>query len=109
VPGHPVVPEPDGDGFLELDENGVPLGTWEWNPDTDEWEFDDIPPPLAPQEADPSTQPASQVPQTYDGMPKTGDNETDGGWMTSLGFSMIALGMILKYTHRRHSLKNRQK
>ena len=29
----------DGDGWIELDENGVPLGRWSWDDDMEEWVF----------------------------------------------------------------------
>ena len=37
----------DGDGWLELDEDGVPLGRWDWDEDLGEWVFEEFPPPLA--------------------------------------------------------------
>ena len=40
-PGHPLIP--DGDGWIELDDDGIPLGRWEWGPDG-EWIFDRFPP-----------------------------------------------------------------
>ena len=36
--------EQDGDGWLELDEFGVPLGRWSWDPDEEMWLFDPFPP-----------------------------------------------------------------
>ena len=45
APGHLVVP--DGDGYVEFDEDGTPLGRWTWDPDEGEWVFEEIPPPLA--------------------------------------------------------------
>lgn len=35
---------PDGDGWLELDEDGVPLGRWGWDIEAEEWIFDAFPP-----------------------------------------------------------------
>jgi hypothetical protein len=38
-----LVPQEDG-SYLELDEDGVPLGAWRYDPETDEWIFDEFPP-----------------------------------------------------------------
>lgn len=35
---------PSEDGYIEIDEDGTPQGTWTW--DDDEWVFEEIPPPL---------------------------------------------------------------
>ena len=36
---------PNGPGsFIEVDGNGTPLGEWKWNPDTQEWVFNEYPP-----------------------------------------------------------------
>jgi len=40
----PVSPDrliADGDGFIEIDDDGVELGYWEWNTDYEEWVFSD--------------------------------------------------------------------
>ena len=37
---------PDGDGWLQIDPDGVPQGRWELD-DEDEWIFEPLPPPLA--------------------------------------------------------------
>ncbi|MDR2296708.1 MAG: hypothetical protein LBD95_07920, partial [Clostridiales Family XIII bacterium] len=42
VPGNNLIP--DGSGYIELDENDVPLGRWEWDDDEDRWIFDEFPP-----------------------------------------------------------------
>ena len=42
VPNHELVP--DGDGFIEFDEDGVPLGRWEWSDDEGMWVLDEFPP-----------------------------------------------------------------
>jgi MYXO-CTERM domain-containing protein len=34
----------DNGRYIELDEDGVPLGEWHWNDDTETWEFDEYPP-----------------------------------------------------------------
>ncbi|HCC34532.1 MAG TPA: hypothetical protein DEQ02_02385 [Ruminococcaceae bacterium] len=41
-PGHTL--ERDGDGWIELDEDGVPLGRWTWDPARGVWIFDEFPP-----------------------------------------------------------------
>ena len=46
IPGAGLVQ--DGDGWLEIDENGVPLGRWEWDPEPEEWVFMDWDIPLGP-------------------------------------------------------------
>jgi hypothetical protein len=38
-----LVPQEDG-SFIELDEEGVPLGTWTRDPETYEWIFEEFPP-----------------------------------------------------------------
>jgi len=30
---------PDGDGYIEIDSGGYPLGKWDLNPDTGVWEY----------------------------------------------------------------------
>ncbi|MDR2156368.1 MAG: prealbumin-like fold domain-containing protein [Clostridiales Family XIII bacterium] len=42
-PGQTVIPQDDGT-YLVLDENGVPLGTWRYDPELGEWIFDAAPP-----------------------------------------------------------------
>jgi len=35
---------PYEDGFIELDENGTPIGVWKWDDDTEMWVFEeDVP------------------------------------------------------------------
>jgi hypothetical protein len=48
-PGSSLIPL-DGGGFLEIDEDGVPLGTWKYDDDEEAWIFDDeVPLALLPQ------------------------------------------------------------
>lgn len=52
--GHYLVPNDDG-SWTEFDDDGVPLGTWIYNPEIEEWEFfDEIVPlgAMAPQTSD---------------------------------------------------------
>jgi hypothetical protein len=44
--GNSLIPGPNGT-YVELDENGVPLGEWRYDDDAGEWVFDEYPPPLA--------------------------------------------------------------
>ena len=42
ISGHTLVPYEDG--FIELDENGTPIGVWKWDDDTEMWVFEeDVP------------------------------------------------------------------
>lgn len=78
TPGNTLVP--DGDGFLEFDENGVPLGKWDWDDDQGEWIFDEFPP-------------LGNLPQTgNDGAPP---------YMYIPGALLIALGLTLRYTDKK--------
>ena len=73
---------PDGDGWLELDEDGVPLGRWEWDPDLEMWVFDPFPPPLAD-------------------FPQTGALNLYS-YMFPLGAALIWVGiMVMRLTERR--------
>jgi hypothetical protein len=42
-PGNSIVPG-DGGTYIELDENGTPLGEWRYDEDNGEWIFDEYPP-----------------------------------------------------------------
>jgi hypothetical protein len=46
VPGHGLTPGPNGT-WIELGEDGLPLGEWHWDEPTEQWVFDEYPPPLA--------------------------------------------------------------
>ncbi|MDR2087978.1 MAG: hypothetical protein LBP73_01315, partial [Clostridiales Family XIII bacterium] len=43
APGHSLIPG-EGGVYIELDENGVPLGEWRWDDPTEQWIFDEYPP-----------------------------------------------------------------
>ncbi|MDR2770817.1 MAG: hypothetical protein LBB57_02140, partial [Clostridiales Family XIII bacterium] len=43
TPGRNVVPGENG-VYIELDENGIPLGEWRWDEPTQQWIFDEYPP-----------------------------------------------------------------
>ena len=42
LPYHELIP--DGDGFIEFDADGVPLGRWEYDGDEGVWIFNEFPP-----------------------------------------------------------------
>ncbi|MDL2288188.1 hypothetical protein LJC32_02270 [Oscillospiraceae bacterium OttesenSCG-928-F05] len=74
-PGNTLEPTDDG-GYIEVDEGGVPLGEWRWDPEPEEWVFDEYPP-------------LSNLP------------DAGGGslllWLPyGLGFGLIGLGSLLK-------------
>jgi hypothetical protein len=43
VPGHHLTPSGDG-VYVEIDDDGTPLGEWYWDEPTDQWIFDEYPP-----------------------------------------------------------------
>ncbi|MCL2363360.1 MAG: hypothetical protein FWC71_01715 [Defluviitaleaceae bacterium] len=40
--GNTLVPDGSGNGYFELDNQGVPQGQWTWNNDTNQWDFIEI-------------------------------------------------------------------
>ena len=74
---------PDGEGWLELDDDGVPLGRWEWDPVTETWIFDPIPP--------------------LGEMPQTGESKFWYFLMLPAGAALVAVGraVVLRYKSRR--------
>ncbi|MDR2296605.1 MAG: hypothetical protein LBD95_07390, partial [Clostridiales Family XIII bacterium] len=42
-PGNTIVPGPNGT-FIEIGEDGVPLGEWHWDEPTEQWILDEYPP-----------------------------------------------------------------
>ena len=73
-PGTSLVAE--GAGFLELDENNVPLGMWTWDEDQGIWIFDEYA-PLA-------------------NLPKTGDRGTSALTYLLLGLLLVCAGVAYK-------------
>ena len=75
-PGSTLVPTEDG-GYIEMDENGIPLGEWYWDDAPEMWVFDEYPPLSA--------------------MPQTG---TNGEGVTLLlflmGLSLLSAGVALR-------------
>ena len=81
VPGHELIA--DGDGWIELDDDGVPLGRWDWDPDEEMWIFDEFP-PLAGL------------------LPKTADTAAPMQLFIWLVFSLSGMGAILQiFTRKR--------
>ena len=66
----------DGDGWIELDEDGVPLGRWTWDEDEEMWIFEeDI--PLA------------------DALPNTGNNTSKSLLIFLMGACLLGSGMTM--------------
>jgi LPXTG-motif cell wall-anchored protein len=65
------------DGYwIELDEDGIPLGIWKWDPEEEEWIFDD------------------EIP--LGNMPKTDGSQLPAFMLIILGLGMILAGFFLK-------------
>ena len=86
-PGSTLVPTEDG-GYIEMDENGIPLGEWYWDDEPEMWVFDEYPPLSA--------------------MPRTGNN---GVSVTSLlllmGFFLLSTGIVLRSANTRKPQRGR--
>ena len=78
-PGNTLVE--DGDGWIELDEDGVPLGRWSYDPDEDMWLFDPFPPL------------AGALPQTGIG--------AQAHMLLMLGLYLTGVGVIVKSRERK--------
>jgi len=39
---HTTIPNGNGNGYIVIDDDGVPLGQWVWNDQTNQWEFIDL-------------------------------------------------------------------
>ena len=70
---HSIVP--DGDGWIELDDEGTPLGRWDWDPIDEVWIFD----PFTPLRELPAT-----------GIPNV------PLWIPILGMAVLGIGVLLK-------------
>ena len=85
IPPVPTVPgnrlTPDGDGWIELDENDVPQGRWQWDNEKLEWIFDDDV-PLA-------------------NIPQTGDNSMSSYLFFLMGVSIIGVSEIIRCGRRK--------
>ena len=78
VPGRVLTP--DDEGYIEFDENGVPLGRWEWDNDEGMWVFDEFPP--------------------LGNLPQTG-GDVYGFWLVLIGVSPLGLRLALQTMKRR--------
>jgi len=93
----PVDPErlerqPDGT-YIEYDSDRTPLGTWEYNPDTDEWEFlpfDDM--PLSPIDIEASE---------FKVLPQTGMLRWPIPVLTAAGTILLIFGSFIIATGRK--------
>ncbi|MDR3295560.1 MAG: InlB B-repeat-containing protein [Clostridiales Family XIII bacterium] len=74
VAGSSLVPGDDG-SFIEIGEDGVPLGAWHWDDPLQEWVFEEYPPPLA-------------------SLPQTGATAASGAFFL-LAFLLLAAGCSL--------------
>jgi hypothetical protein len=81
-PGQTIIPQDDGT-YLVLDENGVPLGTWSYDPDLDEWIFDEA-------------TPLADLPQTGAVLPQ----DAYAGWLGLLA-ELSLLGLAIAALRRR--------
>ena len=77
TPGNQLVP--DGDFWIELDDAGVPLGTWQWDVDEEMWLFDPVV-PLGAFEPSETYTPAN--------MPQTGVRNRNTFLLLGLGVTM---------------------
>ena len=80
VPGRVLVS--DGVGYLELDDDGVPMGKWEWDEDEGLWIFDEY----------------THTPLSS--MPSTGDPGSLGYYYLSFFISIIGLYVVSKLIQR---------
>jgi len=96
MPGHTLIQ--DGDMWIELDENGVPLGAWVWNSPENRWDFvelEDMGIPLAGLTLNPQT-----------GMPQTGLASNLAMMIASLIGSILATlaSLLLLFKRQRITL-----
>ena len=75
----------DGDGWLEFDEDGVPLGRWELDPETGEWIFDAFPP--------------------LGEMPQTGVLRWPIPWLSGTGTLLIGFGCVINRKGKRYNAR----
>jgi hypothetical protein len=85
VIGNAVVPAGDGT-FFELGEDGVPLGAWHWDDDTEEWVFEDFTPPGGAAGAS---------------LPKTGDGELPVYIHILAALPIAGAGALLRFAKKR--------
>jgi hypothetical protein len=89
-PGDSLIPAPDAENaYIELGEDGVPLGEWHYDDDLGEWIFDEYPPPLG------------NLPQT--GAASAGAGSGSAAWPFFLCALLAAFGLIALTARKRRS------
>ena len=88
LPPNPIVPGnalmPDGDGWIEFGEDGVPLGRWAWDEEEEMWIFDEF-------------SPLSEFPQT-------GDDSYTGILIILLCSSIAGIGILASSSRKQKRL-----
>ena len=89
----PYEPVPTGEGgtlvlqddgtFLEFNEDGIPLGSWEWEPEEEVWVFHEFPSPQS------------------GNIPKTGDGGTMFLFALISGLVLFGVGISMRATLRK--------
>ena len=85
-PGNRLVP--DGDGWIEIDDNDVPLGRWDWDSQKLEWIFDD------------------DVPLADN--PQTGGSDLSTHLLFLMGVSLIGFGAMVWFGRRKRPNMDRR-
>jgi len=65
----------EGDKYVEVGEDGTPLGEWQWDDTLGEWVYEKYP--------------------AAGGLPRTGYNDNTNLWLTLLGISLAGTGIVL--------------
>ncbi|MDR1246804.1 MAG: isopeptide-forming domain-containing fimbrial protein [Clostridiales Family XIII bacterium] len=91
TPGHSIIPGGDG-SYIELDENGGPLGEWRYDPDSGDRIFDEYPPL------------AGALPQTGRGLIERSEQMM---WLISFAWLIILAGLLYFERSRRRADRNR--
>ena len=96
---------PDDDGWIELDEDGIPLGRWDWDDDEKEWVY--IPfTPDPPMSDPPMSDPRISDPRVDDEvplvltLPQTGVSSAPL-WLPIIGAILIGLGVLTRRAAKR--------
>jgi uncharacterized repeat protein (TIGR02543 family) len=71
----------DNGAWIEVGEEGAPLGEWQWDEEAQMWIFDEYPP--------------------LDGVPQTSSAELSLSSLYLLAFSLLGMGMILRFVIKR--------
>jgi len=78
TPGHTLIANGPG-SYIELDEEGTPLGEWHWDEDLELWVFDEYVP--------------------LGNLPGTGDYRAHNFWVYLIGFSCVAFMFLFGFGH----------